>query len=37
MNLKSAICRCNAVDPYVVMCEPSAVCNLAAMGCMGVL
>ena len=37
MNLKSAVHRCNAVDPKVVMSEPSAVFNLAAMGCMGVL
>ena len=37
MNLKSAIHRCNAVDPKVVMGEPSAVFNLAAVGCMGVL
>ena len=37
VNLKSAICRCNDVDPKVVMGEPSAVFNLAALGCMGVL
>ena len=37
MNLKSAIHRCNAVDPKVVMGEPSAVFIFAAMGCMGVL
>ena len=37
VNLKSAIHRYNAVDPKVVMGEPSAVFNLAAMGCMGVL
>ena len=37
MNLKSAICRCSAVDPEVVMGEPSAVLSLAAMGCIGVL
>ena len=36
MNLKSAIRRCNAVDPKVVMGEPSAVFNLAATGCMGI-
>ena len=35
MNLKSAIQRCNAEDPKVVMGEPSAVFNLAAMGCIG--
>ena len=29
VNLKSAIHRCNAVDPKVVMGEPSAVFNLA--------
>ena len=37
MNMKSVIWRCNAVDPKVVMGEPSAVFNLAAVGCMGVL
>ena len=37
MNLKSAIHRCSAVDPKVVMGEPSAVLSLAAMGCIGVL
>ena len=37
MNLKSAIHRCSAVDPKVVMGEPSAVFSLAAMGCIGVL
>ena len=37
MNLKSAIHRYNAVDPKVVMGEPSAVFSLAAVGCMGVL
>ena len=37
VNLKSAIDRCNAVDPKVVMGEPFAVFNLAAVGCMGVL
>ena len=37
MNLKSAIWRCNAVDPKVVMGEPFVVFNLAAMGCIGVL
>ena len=36
MNLKSAMHRCNAVDPKVVMGEPSTVFSLAAMGCMGV-
>ena len=37
VNLKSAIHRCSAVDPKVVMGEPSVVLSLAAMGCMGVL
>ena len=37
MNLKSAIHRCNAVDPKVVMGEPSAVLSLGAVGCIGVL
>ena len=37
MNLKYAISRCSAVDPKVVMGEPSAVLSLAAVGCMGVL
>ena len=37
MNLNSAFQRCNTVDPKVVMGEPSAVFNLAAVGCMGVL
>ena len=32
MNLKSAMYRCSAVDPKVVMGEPSAVFNLAAVG-----
>ena len=37
VNLKSAICRCSAVDPKVAIGEPSAVLSLAAMGCIGVL
>ena len=37
VNLKSAICRCSAVDPNVIMGEPSAVLSLAVVGCMGVL
>ena len=37
VNLKSKICRCSAVDPKVIMDEPSAVLSLAAVGCMGVL
>ena len=35
VNLKSAICRYSAVDPKVVMGEPSAVLSFAAVGCMG--
>ena len=37
VNLKSAILRCTAVDPKVVMGQPSVVFHLAAMGCMGLL
>ena len=37
LNLKSAMHRCNAVDPKVVIGEPFAVFSLAAMGCTGVL
>ena len=37
MNLKSAMHRCNAVDPKVVIGEPSVVFSLAVMGCIGVL
>ena len=37
VNLNTAICRCNAVDPSADMGEPSAVFNLAVVGCMGVL
>ena len=37
VNLKSAIHRCRAMDPKVIMGEPSAVLNLATVGCMGVL
>ena len=37
VNLKSAMHRCSAVDPKVVMGEPSVVCSLAAIGCIGVL
>ena len=37
VNLKSTIHRCSAVEPKVIMGEPSAVLNLAAVGCMGVL
>ena len=37
MNLKSAMCRCSAVDPKVVVGEPSAVLSLADVVCMGVL
>ena len=37
VNLNSAIYNCSAVDPNVVMGEPSAVLSLAVVGCMGVL
>ena len=37
VNLKPAIRRCSAVDPKVIMGEPTAVLNLATVGCMGVL
>ena len=37
VNLKSAMCRCSAVDPKVVMGETSVVFSLAAVGCIGVL
>ena len=37
VNLKSAVQRCSAVDPKVVMGEPSVVLSLPAMGCMGIL
>ena len=37
VNLKSAICKCSAVDPKVIMGEPSAVLSLTAVGCMDVL
>ena len=37
MNLKSTMLRCNAIDPKVVIGEPSVVFSLAAMGCIGVL
>ena len=37
VNLKSAIHRYSAVDPEVIMGEPSAVLSLAAVVCMGVL
>ena len=37
VNLKSAVHRCSAVDPNVVMGEPSAVLSLAVVGCMAVL
>ena len=37
VNLNSAILRCNAVDPSADIAEPSAVFNLAVVGCMGVL
>ena len=37
VNLKSAILRCKAVIPIADIGEPSAVFNLAVVGCMGVL
>ena len=37
VNLKSAIHRCSAVDPKVIMGEASAVLSLAVVGCIGVL
>ena len=37
VNLNSAILRCNAVVPIADIGEPSAVFNLAVVGCMGVL
>ena len=36
MNLESAIHKCSAVDPKVVIGEPSAVLSLATVGCMGI-
>ena len=37
VNLNSAIHKCSAVDPNTDIGEPSAVFNLAVVGCMGVL
>ena len=37
VNLNLAILRCNAVAPSADIGEPSAVFNLAVVGCMGVL
>ena len=37
VNLNSAIPRCKAVIPNADIGEPSAVFNLAVVGCMGVL
>ena len=37
VNLKLAILRCNADVPSADIGEPSAVFNLAVVGCMGVL
>ena len=37
VNLNSAILRCNAVAPSADIGEPSAVFNLAVVGCIGVL
>ena len=36
VNLKSAMHRCRAVDPNIVMGEPSTVFSLVAVDCMGV-
>ena len=36
VNLNSAILRCKAVIPSAGIGEPSAVFNLAVVGCMGV-
>ena len=36
VNVNSAILRCNAVTPRVDIGEPSAVFNLAVVGCIGV-
>ena len=37
VNLNPAILRCNAVTSSADIGEPSAVFNLAVVGCMGVL
>ena len=37
VNLNSAILKCKAVIPRAVIGEPSAVFNLAVVGCVGVL
>ena len=37
VHLKSAILTCSAVIPNAVIGEPSAVFNLAVVGCIGVL
>ena len=37
VNLNSAICRCSAVEPSADIGEPSALFNLAVVGCMCVL
>ena len=37
VNLNLAILRCNAVAPSADTDEPSAVFNLAVVGCIGVL
>ena len=36
VNLSSAILRCNAVVPIADIGEPSAVFNMAVVGCIGV-
>ena len=35
VNLNSAICKCRAVIPTVVIGEPLAVFNFAVVGCIG--
>ena len=37
INLNLAILQCNVVAPSADIGEPSAVFNLAVVGCMGVL
>ena len=37
VNLNLAILRCNVVAPSADIGEPSAVFNLAVVGCIGVL
>ena len=37
VNLNSAIHKCSAVDPNVIIGGPSAVLSLAVVACMGIL